>query len=35
MTARLNHGELAHLEMICRKLAAPMAADDKNEVLIP
>jgi DNA-binding MarR family transcriptional regulator len=35
MTARLSRGELAQLEMICRKLAVPMAADDKNEVLIP
>jgi DNA-binding MarR family transcriptional regulator len=35
MTARLSRGELAQLETICRKLAVPMAADDKNEVLIP
>jgi DNA-binding MarR family transcriptional regulator len=35
MTARLSHGELAQLETICRKLAVPMAAGDKNEVLIP
>jgi len=39
MTAGLDHGELAQLAAICRKLAgqpaAPMAAHDKNEVLIP
>ena len=35
MTARLNRGELAQLETICRKLAVPMAADDTNEVLLP
>ena len=35
MTARLNRGELAQLEAICRKLAVPTAAADKNEVLIP
>jgi FMN reductase len=35
MTARLDRGELAQLEAICRKLAVPMAADDKNKVLVP
>jgi DNA-binding MarR family transcriptional regulator len=39
MTAGLDHGELAQLETICLKLAcpsaAPMAAHDTNEVLIP
>jgi DNA-binding MarR family transcriptional regulator len=45
MTARLDHGELAQLEAICQKLAAPklaapklaapMAVRDKSEVLIP
>jgi DNA-binding MarR family transcriptional regulator len=36
MTARLDPGELAQLETICLKLAAaPMAARDESEVLIP
>ena len=35
MTARLDPAELRQLEAICRKLAAPMAARDKSEVLIP
>jgi hypothetical protein len=36
MTAGLTAAELAQLETICRKLAAaPMAAIDPSEVLIP
>ena len=36
MTAGLTAAELAQLETICRKLAAaPMAATDTSEVLIP
>ena len=36
MTAGLTAAELAQLETICLKLAAaPMAASDKSEVLIP
>ena len=35
MTAGLDPAELRQLETICRKLAAPMAAREKSEVLIP
>ena len=35
MTAGLDPGELKQLETICLKLAAPMAAVDKSEVLTP